>query len=177
MANNCLLTSVCSSCFCPLYAATIWVGPFNVFTAITRMFDYNLYIVCYLCEGRWWFQLIGYNYTTCMDFMEPDVCCPQKAIKLNHSSSHGSWCKNVINSYTHSLYMQCCVILCRFDDVPGLKPDIFNTTNWKTLPCSWLTMITLQSGHRFVWSIFPYSSGLHQQHWGNHMMIAPMSVK
>ena len=24
------------------------------------------------------FQCIGYDYTTCMDYMDPDVHCPQK---------------------------------------------------------------------------------------------------
>ena len=51
-----------------------------------------------------------------MDFMEPGVCCPKRPLNL----------------LTHLLYMQYCVISHRFDDVSGLKPDIFNTTNWNT---------------------------------------------
>ena len=32
----------------------------------------------------WW--CIGYDYMACMDYMEPDVRCPQiKAVKLTHS--------------------------------------------------------------------------------------------
>ena len=29
-----------------------------------------------------------YNYTACMDYMDLDVCCPKKAVKLNHSLTH-----------------------------------------------------------------------------------------
>ena len=28
---------------------------------------------------------IGYEYLACMDYMDLDGCCPQKAFKLNHS--------------------------------------------------------------------------------------------
>ena len=27
----------------------------------------------------------GYDYTACIDYMDPDVCCHKKAVKLNHS--------------------------------------------------------------------------------------------
>ena len=47
--------------------------------------NHYLYIVCYLCEGRWWFQCVGYDYMACMDYMDPDVHCPQKALNFNHS--------------------------------------------------------------------------------------------
>ena len=32
----------------------------------------------YLCEGRWLFQCIGYDYMAYMDYMDPDVLRPQK---------------------------------------------------------------------------------------------------
>ena len=35
-------------------------------------------------------QCIGYDDTTCMDYMDPNVRCPQKAIKLKHSLTHWS---------------------------------------------------------------------------------------
>ena len=47
-----------------------------------------MYIVCYLYEGRWLFQCIGSNYMTFMDYMDPDVHCPKKVVKLNHSINH-----------------------------------------------------------------------------------------
>ena len=28
---------------------------------------------------------IGYDYMACMDYMDTDVHCPKKAVKLNHS--------------------------------------------------------------------------------------------
>ena len=43
------------------------------------------YIVCYLCEGRYWFQCIGHGYMACIYYMDPDVYCPKIAVKLNHS--------------------------------------------------------------------------------------------
>ena len=27
-----------------------------------------------------WFQCIGYDYVACMDYMDPDICCPQKIL-------------------------------------------------------------------------------------------------
>ena len=39
-----------------------------------------LYIVCYLCEGRLWFQCIGYDYTACLDYMDPDAHYPPKIL-------------------------------------------------------------------------------------------------
>ena len=33
--------------------------------------------VGYLCEGRYLFQCIGYDYMAYMDYMDPDVLCPQ----------------------------------------------------------------------------------------------------
>ena len=33
---------------------------------------------------------IGYDYTACMDYMDPSVCCPKKAVKLNQSLFHSS---------------------------------------------------------------------------------------
>ena len=41
--------------------------------------------MCYLCEGRYGFQRIGYDYTAYMDYMELDVWCLRKAIKHNPS--------------------------------------------------------------------------------------------
>ena len=34
-----------------------------------------------LCEGRQWFQYIGYDNTAYMDYIDLDVRCPRKAIK------------------------------------------------------------------------------------------------
>ena len=35
----------------------------------------------YLCEERWLFLCISYDYTAYMDYMDPDVLCPQKGRK------------------------------------------------------------------------------------------------
>ena len=53
-----------------------------------RKVDCGLHIVYYLYEGRLRFLCIGYDYTACMDYMDPDVRCPQNAVKLNHSFTH-----------------------------------------------------------------------------------------
>ena len=44
--------------------------------------NYGLQIMCYLWEGRYWFQCIGYDYTAYMDIA---VRCPRKAVNFNHS--------------------------------------------------------------------------------------------
>ena len=46
----------------------------------------GLSIVCYLCEGKYWFQCIGYDYTAYMDYM--DLAVPKKVVKFNHSLTH-----------------------------------------------------------------------------------------
>ena len=45
-------------------------------------------MVCYLYEGRQWFQCIGYEYMAYMDYMDLAVRCPRKAVKLNHEAMH-----------------------------------------------------------------------------------------
>ena len=45
---------------------------------------YILFVI-YVREDNGSMQCIGYGYTACMDYMDPDVRCPQKAVKLNHS--------------------------------------------------------------------------------------------
>ena len=57
--------------------------------------------MCYLCEGKWWFQYIsyieiiifpnislGYDYMVYLVYTDPDVRCPKKTVKLNHSLTH-----------------------------------------------------------------------------------------
>ena len=34
---------------------------------------------------REWFQYVGYDCTACMDYMDPNVRCPQMAVKLARS--------------------------------------------------------------------------------------------
>ena len=34
------------------------------------------------------FQCTGYDYMAYMDYMDPNICCPKKAVKLNHSLTH-----------------------------------------------------------------------------------------
>ena len=46
--------------------------------------------MCYLSESRWWFQCVDYNYTACIDYMDPDVRCPKK-VKLNHPLTHSPY--------------------------------------------------------------------------------------
>ena len=41
-----------------------------------------------LCEGRQLFQWIGYDYRAYVDYMDHNVCCSRKAVKLNHSFTH-----------------------------------------------------------------------------------------
>ena len=52
-----------------------------------KPFSKNL-LVGYLCEGRWSFQCIGYDYTAYMDYMDLTVRCPRKAVGLIHSLAH-----------------------------------------------------------------------------------------
>ena len=40
----------------------------------------------YLCEGRWWFQYIGYDYIVYIDCMVFTVCWLRKAIELTAHS-------------------------------------------------------------------------------------------
>ena len=51
----------------------------------------GLLILCYLYEGRKWFQCIGYDYTAYIDYTDLAVCCPQKGYKFNHSHTL-NWC-------------------------------------------------------------------------------------
>ena len=41
----------------------------------------------YLCEERWLFQCIGYDYMAYKDYMDPMSSVPKKADKLNLSLS------------------------------------------------------------------------------------------
>ena len=75
--------------------------------------------MCYLCEGRWWFQYIlyieiiiflhislGYDYMVYMVYTDPDVRCPKKTVKLNHSLTRSllQWVV-VVSFFTDRNYM------------------------------------------------------------------------
>ena len=59
-------------------------GSLHFFVALFDSFflkiNYGLYIVCYLCEGRQWFQYIGYDYTAYIGYMDLALCCSRKAV-------------------------------------------------------------------------------------------------
>ena len=39
------------------------------------------------CELEYFGQCVGYDYMAYMDDMDPNIRCPKKAVKLNHSLS------------------------------------------------------------------------------------------
>ena len=45
----------------------------------------KLSMVYHICQGRWWFQWIGCDYTAYMDYMDSDVLCLLKTYKLDYS--------------------------------------------------------------------------------------------
>ena len=36
----------------------------------------------------WTRTYVGYDYTACMDYLDPTVCCPKEAVKLNLTLIH-----------------------------------------------------------------------------------------
>ena len=58
--------------------------------------------MCYLCEGRWWFQCIGYDYTAYMNDMDLAFRCLTKAVRFNHSLTleFRAWMSNYITQKT-----------------------------------------------------------------------------
>ena len=79
--------------------------------------NYYLYIVCYLCEGRCWFQYIGYDYMACMDYMDPISAVPKRPLNfITHSLMEVKWATNstqcrIASKWhvfaAHSLYDTC----------------------------------------------------------------------
>ena len=66
----------------------------KIIIPIFRLVLQNFAILCYfhcILFYRYLFILHTHDYTACMDYIDTNVRCPKKAVKLNHSFNHWAW--------------------------------------------------------------------------------------